>query len=126
METQIVYTIPNTALDCLNAQFIYEETDLILKLEYEDEDGMVRSYHIRFIHAQLFRFENEMHCISITAGAYDGVVELVDSAWAMEINSFENEYNRHSPWSKRHFCIYISSTGQLNIIADSFTVEVVK
>jgi hypothetical protein len=123
METQIIYKLPVSATDCLTAQIVFEGTDVLLRVDYEEEDGDVRSAGVRFNHVQLFRFENEMHSNVYPPGAYDAVVEVGQSDWIAEVERFEKQNNRDSPWGKKHFCIFVSSKGQLNVIAESVSIE---
>jgi hypothetical protein len=123
MEIELIYKLPVSTSDCLTAQLSTENTDLLLRVEYEDHSDVVRSCVIRFMHVQLFRFENETHSDVYPPGAYDAVVRVRQSAWAAEIELFEVTHKRQSPWAKNHFCIFVSSKGQLNVIAESVDVE---
>lgn len=123
METKVIHQLPVSGSGSLTAQILSKRTDLFLRVEYEDEDGEARSSLVRFKHAQLFRFENEMHSSVYPEEAYDAVVEVIQSDWSAEVERYEREKNRHSPWAKRHFCIFVSNKGQLNVIAESVSVE---
>ena len=61
-----------------------------------------------------------MHCQGFAKESYDALVQIRDSEWHRELVISEPSNVLGSVENKKHFAILFSSSGYLEVVADSF------
>lgn len=94
--------------------------DVIIKLEGYDDNGVLSKICVTFssvlgMKQTSARFTPKLY------GAYDKIVEVLDSEWLLEmcqINKDDYDY-----WNPKHYLMYLDGMGLYQFIAKSLKVE---
>jgi len=87
---------------------------------YSHEAGADVTGCIRFEGVAAYRFRGEMHSLGSAEGSYDTLVEIETSDWLHELLSKEPSHIWGSVRRKKHFAVFFSNNGYLEVIADDF------
>jgi hypothetical protein len=86
---------------------------------YYDPGREIRT-GLRFTTPRAYRWRAEGHStVWHMEGAYDILVEVVDSEWVRELKESQMD---ETPWTIRHFLIYIEDSGAYEIAAESWSL----
>ena len=107
--------------DCGNSRLVSDGVELSLEYEYRaDRTDWIGSIH--FTNVMAYRFRNEMHSQGYCSESYNSVAEVKDSPWLAEL--IRNEpIGIHDAADKKHFAVFLSSNGYLEVIADAFAIS---
>jgi hypothetical protein len=115
-----VYNLPIGPSGCGNTRLI--SNGVVLSLEFEYFDGsrpLIGT--IKFESIVAYRFSAEMHADDYPDDAYDSIWEIVRSGWKEDLRATEpSGINDIS--NKHHFCVFLSSNGHFEVLADSCCV----
>lgn len=91
-----------------------------LTVEYSYlETGELYVGVITFAYFVAYKFRDELHSEGFVPESYDSIVEIYGSDWLGEIIRIEPPGTLW-PWQKRHFALFLSNHGYLEVIADHF------
>ena len=94
-------------------------TDLVLSFVFEDDGDARFVAGVEFSGVRAFRKRAESLCTAWhIEGAYDTVVEIVDSGWVVELAEDLSDRSR-GRFPMRHFLLYLDSFGALEVIGAS-------
>lgn len=112
---------PSTAAIC-DPMLCTSGSDLLLTMDFDDE-GIRRSFCLRFGRQRAFRKRAEIYCTAWhVTGTYDVLCEVQGSDWVQELRSASVPEWRDR-WVMRHFIIYFDSFGCLEAVAESAILE---
>lgn len=90
-------------------------TDLALSFVFEDESDARFVAGVEFTGVRAFRKRAESLCAAWhIEGAYDTVVEVVDSGWVAELMAEASDRSK-GRFPMRHFLLYLDSFGALEV-----------
>lgn len=121
METKRpIYTIPAPSTSFTQEAFLdCSGTTPTIRYAFETNEGECYS-GIKFVKVAAFRKRSERCCTAWhIEGAYDVLVEVVGSSWAVELGHDVPELYR-ADWKPRHFMIYLDSVGCFEFLAHSW------
>ena len=112
------FPVPSTAIE--GTKLIYPGGDAWLLFDYYDENqDAIFNSGLMFEAVQAHRHSSEMFTVSLM-GAYDCLVEIVDSEWVKELN----EINKQTAdfWGIKHYAIFLKSNGLFEFIARGYEI----
>jgi hypothetical protein len=112
-----VFDLPISGIGC--GEIKIESNGVFLRVSLTD--GIVDAGQLFFDDVTAFRFRDEMHSRGFIAESYDTLFEIQESAWLKELIEIEPEQILGSVVGSRHFVVFLSSNGYLEVIAK--TVE---
>lgn len=121
MKSEIKYELPMFSSNLENEPEIeFKNMDVKIMINGYDENDIICETGIRFISVISFkqtsaRFTPQLY------GAYDKVVEVIDSEWLEELKNINLE--DFSFWKPKHYALYLDGFGMYQFIAQSFEVE---
>lgn len=91
-------------------------TDLALSFVFEDDSDVEFAGRVEFSGVRAFRQRAESLCTAWhIEGAYDTVVEVVDSDWVAELTADVSDRSK-GRFPMRHFLLYLDSFGALEVV----------
>ncbi len=121
MGSRLVRNLPIPGAGCGDIQVRSDGCQLLVEYEYHsEEDRRDLIGAISFSGVAGFRFRDEMHGSGFAQESYDTLVEIVDSEWRREFLIIEPSGIWGSVKAKKHFAVFFSSNGYLEVIADGF------
>lgn len=118
---RLVRDLPIPGSGCGDIEIRSDGCDLSVEYTYHSkEDGCDVVGSIIFSGVAAFRFRDEMHSAGFLQGSYDSLVEIVGSDWRQELSIIEPGGIWGSVENKKHFAVFFSSNGYLEVIADDF------
>ncbi len=121
MSERAVLALPITDAGCGDIRVVATSTRLDAEYQYFSEAlNIDRIGIIRFVGLGAYRFRGELQSLGFAEGSYDSLVEIVDSAWCKELLSIEPNGIWGSVATKKHFAVFFSNNGYLEVIADDF------
>lgn len=117
---QPVYTVPVPSTDFTREAFLdCSGIAPTIRYAFETDEGECAS-GIKFENVAAFRTRGERYCTAWHIdGAYDTLVEVVDSSWAIEMGRDVPE-PYIADWKPRHFMIYLDSVGCFEFLAQGW------
>ena len=103
---------------CGFIRLLASSIELLVEFEYR-HDGKDLIGGVRFQGMNAHRFFGEMQSRGFIPGSYDTVVEVLESSWREEIIGSEPDGILSSTSDKKHFALFLSSNGYIEVIADS-------
>jgi hypothetical protein len=74
---------------------------------------------LRFVRVRAFRWRAEVHStVWQIDGAYNSLVEVVDSDWVSELH--EAEPSDHHHWEIHHFMVYVEDSGSYEVASETW------
>lgn len=115
------FPVPSTYIAEGGVRLIFPGGPAILLFDYYDEDESGATYNLGIIFqsAQSHRHSSEKF-IKFIPGAYDTLVEIVDSDWVMELREINKEIADY--WDIRHYAIILDSNGIYEFIARDYDI----
>lgn len=120
MITKILLELPIPGSGCGDIRITASSIELLVEYEYLEDTGRDLIGRVKFTDLVAFRFRNEMHSAGYCDGSYDSIVEILDSEWIRELLKIEPIGIFNSVRDKRHFAIFLSNNGYIEIIASDF------
>lgn len=118
-----IYELPFSDTGCLgNIHIESDGGDLRLKYEF-DTNQSPKVGTIVFKNTIAFRFQNERHSGIIADGSTCALVSISPSEWLKELLRWECYDDYFTVKKCRHFSIFLSSNGYLEVISQSFCIE---
>ncbi len=120
-EDRQVLDLPIPGSGCGDIRLSADGSQLVAEYEYlsEGDDRNIVG-RLSFSGVTAFRFRNEMHSLGFAEGSYDTLVEIIDSEWRRELLGIEPSGIWGSVENKKHYAVFFSSNGYLEVIAESF------
>lgn len=101
-------------------QIEFKDMDVKIVIEGYDENDVMCVTRIKFISVISFKHSSPRFTPQLY-GAYDKVVEVIDSEWLEELKKIN--LNDFSFWKPKHYVFYLDGFGMYQFIAQSFEVE---
>lgn len=120
MENRVVYELKMFSSALFEEPAIVcKNMDMMVGLKGFDDEDNCHECTIKF--TSVVGFEFSLAGFSRTAGAYDKVVEVIDSEWkeTFKVNNAE----KFSYWNPRHYAIYLDGYGLYQFLAKDVVVE---
>jgi hypothetical protein len=111
-----ILDLSTSGVGCLDANVQHSGGDLRVEYGYETEESTWTGA-IRFENVGAFRYANERHAKAFPSEAYDAVVEIPDSDWMKGLLA-ERPVDLQWPFERRHFAVFLSNCGYLEVIAE--------
>jgi hypothetical protein len=87
-----------------------------------DRNGVIFRSGVSFSRVRASRWRAEGHCTAWhIEGAYDTVVEILESPWIDELQNSQSTRSIRS-WTMRHFMLYLDSAGCFEFVAESYAL----
>ena len=120
METKKLWRLPVPSTAIEGTKLIYPGGDACLLFEYYDEIDQ-KFYHsgILFDAVQAHKHTTEAFTSSIM-GAYDTLVEIVDSEWIAKLQKINRQ--AAALWRIRHYVLFLKSAGLFEFIARNYRI----
>lgn len=115
-----VLNLPISDSGCQCIRIVTNGVTLTADYEYFSEDSGKQVGSIRFERIAAFRFRDEMRSFGFADGSYDTLVELIDSDWLHQLIEIEPPAPLLGVTQRRHFAVFFSSNGYLEVIARDF------
>ena len=113
-----VLDLPIPSSGCGDIRITADSCDLIAEFEYYSKDKKDMVGQIIFRDLNTFGFKDEKHILNYESGAYDNVVEIVDSEGIKLLQDVEPAGVRGVE-GKKHYAVFFSSNGYLEVVASS-------
>ena len=120
MTAEKLAQLPVPGSGCGNICVLSDGVELSVEYEYR-ADGADWVGKLCFSDCIAHRFRNEMHSKGYCSESYDSVAEVKDSPWFAELIRNEPTGVRDLV-DKKHFGVFFSNNGYLEIVADAFTL----
>lgn len=119
--TVIELSQPSTSATAF--QYVTSGADIVLQLDYEDEDGRKAQDTVTFRRVRASRWRSESCCTPWHInGVFDTVAIVRESGWLAELSAVVPEHQRPT-WSEtEHFMLYVDGVGCHEFLADSVDV----
>jgi len=119
-----LYEIPVPSTDIHSGVRLEDTGDVVsLKFDYRVE-GEPKQMTIEFHKVRAYRHRREVHNTAWhIEGAYDTLVEVNPSEWALEVRK-DTSAGWKEHWSSHHYMIYLDSAGSFEFLAESWRVVV--
>jgi len=108
---KVLVTLPITGSGCDDVRITYKGADLTAEYECGGY-GMAATGAIQFDWAIAHRFRNEQHSRGFLEESYDCLIEISNSKWLSELEENDGKW--------RHFAVFFSNIGYLEVIARDF------
>ncbi len=121
MKSEIKYELPMFSSNMeKEPQIEFKNMDVKIVIEGYDENDVMRETRIKFISVISFKHSSPRFTPQLY-GAYDKVVEVIDSEWLEELKKIN--LDDFSFWKPKHYVLYLDGFGMYQFIAQSFEVE---
>ena len=121
MKSEIKYELPMFSSNLENEpQIEFNNINLKSTIKGYDENDAICETEIKFISVIGFK-QTSPRFTSKLYGAYDKVVEVIDSEWLEELKKINEE--DFSFWKPKHYSLYLDGFGMYQFIAQSLEVE---
>lgn len=118
MKAQAIAQLPVPGSGCGNIRVSSDGVELLAEFEYRT-DGNDWIGQLRFDDVLAYRFRREMQSKGYCSESFHAVAEVKDSSWLDEVAKNEPS-GVHDAADKRHFAVFFSSNGYLEVIAERF------
>ena len=118
MNAEKLVQLPISGSGCGDIRILSDGVELSVEYEYR-ADGADWVGAIHFSDCIAYRFHNEMHSKGYCSDGYDAIAEVKSSSWLAELIRDEPTGIRDAI-GKKHFAVFLSSNGYLEVIADAF------
>lgn len=121
MKSEIKYELPMFSSNLENEpQIEFKNMNVKITIKGYDENDAICETEIKFISVIGFK-QTSSRFTSKLYGAYDKVVEVIDSEWLEELKKINEE--DFSFWKPKHYSLYLDGFGMYQFIAQSLEVE---
>lgn len=123
MKKTMLFSLPYPSTAAVSGPtLVDQDRGLLLSLACDD-NGLEQHAGVLFVKPRAFRKREEIYCTSWhVKDTYDSVCEIEDSDWVAELrNDAVPEWRDR--WVMRHFMIYVSSFGCLEVVAESASLD---
>ena len=121
MKSEIKYELPMFSSNLENEpQIEFKNMNVKIIIKGYDENDVICETEIKFISVIGFKQTSPRFTPKLY-GAYDKVVEVIDSEWLEELKKVNEE--DFSYWKPKHYILYLDGFGMYQFIAQSLEVE---
>jgi len=115
--------LPISGSGCANIRIVANGVKLLAQYGFNSvDDGSRQVGQIIFESTISHRFRSTMHSRDYAEGSYDSLVDIESSDYLKWLLEIEPPMIARSAVDKRHFAIFFSENGYLEVIARSFEV----
>ena len=100
---------------------MHDASGLAVRFDYETASGEYAWREFAFGGVEAFKFTAHESCAEDQVGAYDRLVEVVDSPWVAALSATRAD---PLPAAVRHLRIYFDEVGCYEVVASTFTPPV--
>lgn len=121
MKSKKLAELPIPQSGCGSIRLVTDGLNLTLEFEYRQQSqDWIGSIGFEEIIAH--RFRNEMHSKGYLSDSYESIAEVEDSPWKQELLAM-TPTGIADVKKKRHFAVFLSSNGYVEVIASRFVVH---
>lgn len=123
MKVKKILELPISGLGCANIRVIANSVELLVQYGFNSIDDDSRQVgKILFKSLISYSFRSTMHGMSFIKYSYDSLVEIKSSDYIKWLLEIEPPMIARSAANKRHFAIFFTDNGYLEVIAKSYEV----
>lgn len=121
MRVKELFSLPASGAGCGRLRIVASSVRLDAEFEYfSDELDREMTAILRFEGIKAFRFRQELLSLGFVKESYDNLVEILESDWYCELLALEPRDVLGSIRGRRHFAVFLSNNGYLEVIAEDF------
>ena len=119
MKKEPLYKVPRPSTGFEQTFFDGKGSKKAIRFSYWSDSALVQA-GIQFSHVAAVKTRAERCCTAWhIEGAYDTLVEVVDSPWVLELREAMQPEWREK-WVTKHYLIYLDSAGCFELVASGF------
>ncbi|WP_395374721.1 hypothetical protein [Marinicella sp. W31] len=123
MKIKKLLELPISSSGCANVKVIASSAELLVIYGFNSrKDSSKLIGQILFDSVISYSFRNTMHSRGYADGSYDSLVEIESSDWMKWLLEIEPPMIGNTVAGKKHFAVFFSENGYLEVVADSYKV----